>query len=169
MREFPAEAIKQRKGAGGKWLSYIEGHSMILRMIEATENQFNTQYVDHFFQDDKFYVLLSVEVRGMGSRLGLGVANMTGGEDVLKGAVTDAFKNACKYFGPGLNLYGENYEKPVELPPRQQLSQMLGTSGIRSKSAANAAAQSRFNKDLDQLTNDEVKQWILALAEPAVV
>jgi hypothetical protein len=56
----------------------------------------------------------------------------------------------------------------LELPPRKRLSEQLKASGIKSKAAAEKAAQDKFEKTLDNLTDDEVQSWLVELqkAEP---
>ena len=160
LKDFPDEAIKSRKGAGNKDLDYVEGHTVIRRMLTATAGNYSTEYLGHFLQGDKFYVWLRVIVPGLGHHDGLGVSNTTGGEDVLKGAVTDAYKNACKYFGVGLHMYGEDYEAPVVIPPKKRLSQLLLSNGMKTRAAVNAAATEKFGKELDKLSDSDIMLWI---------
>jgi uncharacterized radical SAM superfamily Fe-S cluster-containing enzyme len=169
MKPFPEEAIKSRKGGHGKDLDYVEGHTVIHRLIKATGGQYSTEYLSHFILGNSFYVWLRVIVPGLGHHDGLGVAAISEkAEDVLKGAATDAVKNASKYFGIALQLYGDDYEAPVVVPPKQRLSQLLAYGGIRSKAAANAAANEKFGKDLDKLSESDIMTWVTELEQVAV-
>jgi hypothetical protein len=42
-KPFPASAIKTRQGGGGSSLSYIEGETVIRRLIAATGNRFDVK------------------------------------------------------------------------------------------------------------------------------
>lgn len=163
LKPFPDEAIKSRKGAGNRDLDYVEGHTVIHRLIKATDNRYSTEYLSHFILGDNFYVWLRVTIPGLGHHDGLGVAVISsakGSEDVLKGAMTDAFKNACKYFGSGLHMYGEDYEAPVVIPPKKRLSQLLLSNGMKTRAAVNAAATEKFGKELDKLSDSDIMLWI---------
>lgn len=70
---FPPEAIKQRKGGGGKALSYVEGHSVINRLNAATGNNW-TFTVDRLDQSgDLLTAFVTLTLPGMGSRSHIGV------------------------------------------------------------------------------------------------
>lgn len=115
-RPFPREAIRQRKGGGGVMLDYVEGHTVIRRLNEATGNRWNLSVLDISERQLGGQTLITARVAltipDLGSREALGVQLVSerGGEDLVKGAVTDALKKAATLFGVGLELYGPDYE-----------------------------------------------------------
>ena len=126
MRPFPESAIKQRQGGGGRMLSYLQGHTVIHRLIEATANQFDVVVTDLKREGDLMLATVALTIPGLGTRQHIGVqvmSNTAGGEDVVKGAITDAIKKAATLFGVGLELYGPDYESGEVEQPRQQYQQ----------------------------------------------
>ena len=120
-RPFPSLAIRKRKGGGGKELDYLEGHTVINRLNEATNNNWNFEILgldtDTITQILRAHVRL--EIPGMGKREHIGIQNVAqatkGGEDIIKGSVTDGLKKAATLYGVGIDLYGPDYEKEGEL------------------------------------------------------
>lgn len=112
MQPFPREAIKQRRGGGGRSLDYIEGHTVIRRLIHATGNEFDIDVLDLTWRDDLLLATVQLTIPGLGRRQHIGVQKVSagGGEDLVKGAVTDAIKKAATLFGVGLELYGPDYD-----------------------------------------------------------
>ena len=129
-KPFAQNLIKQRQGAKGMMLDYVPGHTVIYRLMSATDNDYSFTYsfppiiqssIENVYNkntkkyEDKMVHTLIVGVEltipGLGTRAGLGVQKMqSASEDMLKGALTDALKNAAKYFGVALNLYGSDDE-----------------------------------------------------------
>ena len=129
-KPFAQALIKQRKGANNMMLDYVAGHTVIYRLMSATDNDYTFTYsfppiihssVENVYNkkmnkfEEKLVHTLIVGVEltipGLGTRAGLGVQKMaSASEDMLKGALTDALKNAAKYFGVALNLYGSDDE-----------------------------------------------------------
>lgn len=122
-RPFPREAIKQREAVrGGKKLDYVEGHTVIHRLNEATGNQWefavrdlHTSVVGQDQRGDDIILVrahVALTLPGLGTREHIGVqaVRANAGEDLVKGAVTDALKKAATLFGVGLELYGPDYE-----------------------------------------------------------
>lgn len=131
---FPQAAIQVKQVPGQRPLSYVAGHTYIHRLIDATSNVWDWQ-IKSFDprpygetagkngQPGNARLLLIVTgtltIPGLGSRDGMGVQVVTaetGGEDMWKGAQTDAIKAAAKLFGVGLELYGPDYESG-DAPP----------------------------------------------------
>lgn len=118
---FPRNAIKQRTGGGGKKLDYIETHSVIHRLNDAAhEWSFHVKSMDvQTTENDRgdksslWIVVGELTIPGLGTRTGIGVQRTTerGGEDLVKGAASDALKKAATLFGVGLELYGPDYEE----------------------------------------------------------
>jgi hypothetical protein len=141
---FPREALKTRRG-DGKALTYVEGHSIINRLNAATKNQwsFEIRSIDsaEVGLDKNNNPRLLWKVRGAltiptcGTResIGVQIASLGTGEDLIKGAVTDCIKKCATLFGVGIELYGPDYEDdgervdrhtgeitaPVQQPARQ--------------------------------------------------
>src|SRR5688572_29911256 len=127
---FPQAAIKQREGANKKMLDYVSGETVLRRAMRATNDNFNITFAfppymmtikemytnrannkRESLEVDVFVVGVEVEIPGLGKRAGIGVQkNQGGGEDLLKGALTDAIKNGFKNHGVALDLYGEDIE-----------------------------------------------------------
>lgn len=113
---FPRSAIKQREGGRGRMLDYVEGHTVIRRLNEATGNCWSMEVKDISSREMAGAMLMiarvSLAIPGLGTREGLGVqlVHDRGGEDLVKGCITDALKKAATLFGVGLELYGPDYE-----------------------------------------------------------
>lgn len=126
-RPFPREAIKQRKGANNKMLCYVETHSVIRRLIEATGNDFNFRVTGIETQDTLVQATVELELGGC-KRQHVGTQRINGGnnDDAVKAAISDAIKKCATLFGVGLELYGPDYEavatpsvpaaRPVQTP-----------------------------------------------------
>ena len=165
-KEFPREALKERVGAGGKKFTYIEGHAAIHRVLTSAPD-YTMKYYDHWIVEDvdnkgkqrlTLNIVIGVSIPGLGEKIGLGVAVLGGGEDLAKGALTDAFKNAMKYFGQGLSLYGEDYEAPPPPPTaKKQLSDALKAKGMNPTQMKEAIAE-RFGKTI--ITEEEAQSWV---------
>lgn len=109
---FPPEAIKQREGRGHKMLSYVAGETVIKRLNEATGNRWDLQ-VEAIWSDTMpggqtvMLARVRLTLPGLGARehIGVQVIGERDGEDMYKGAITDALKKAATLFGVGLELY----------------------------------------------------------------
>jgi recombination DNA repair RAD52 pathway protein len=115
-KKFPREAIRSRKGGGNKSLDYVEGHTVIQRLNDATGNcwDWRLDKVEH--DGDLFLAYGTLTIPGLGSRQGIGVQKVApnSGEDLIKGVSTDALKKAATLFGVALELYGPDYEAEEE-------------------------------------------------------
>jgi hypothetical protein len=110
-KPFPKEAIKQRKGANNRTLCYVETHSVIRRLIEATGNDFNFSVIGIETQDSLVQATVELELGGC-KRQHVGTQRINGGndDDCVKAAISDAIKKCATLFGIGLELYGPDYE-----------------------------------------------------------
>lgn len=136
--EFPPSTHKT-KIVQGKKLTYVDGPTIMRRLNAATNGEWNFEIISQDIRP--FGTTLKKEERiiltargrltipGLGSRehMGVQVVNAeSGGEDLWKGAITDALKKAATLFGVGLELYGPDYESgeientPAPRPQRQQ-------------------------------------------------
>ena len=134
-KPFPREAVKQREGSRGKLLDYVEGHTVIRRLNEATGNRWNFSVLrieerdrivrmrDGEREVTEIKALVELDIPGLGKRQHVGVqlVGAGGGEDLYKGAITDALKKAATLFGVALELYGDDYEgklAKIEVPTK---------------------------------------------------
>lgn len=128
-KPFPREAIKQRRaGNSSKALDYVEGHTVIRRLNAATNGKWSWSIKSFEFRplpktsngNEQSLVVVTGEltIDGLGTRAGIGVQKVTenGGEDLVKGASTDALKKAATMFGVALDLYGDDYEDQPAAP-----------------------------------------------------
>lgn len=164
--EFPPEAIKQRKGGGNKSLSYVEGHSVINRLNAATGNNW-TFTVDRLDQQgDLFLAFVTLTLPGMGSRSHIGVQRFAAnsGEDLIKGAITDALKKAATLFGVGIELYGDDYEEHPEPPVTERTMKVLHALGAKKgfdhAAIHNAAAKAYGVESSNDMTEAQALKLI---------
>jgi hypothetical protein len=118
---FPQNALKTRNQSG-KNLTYVEGHTVIHRLNDATGNcwdfaikDINTSIVGEDNKGNDILLIrahVAMTIPGLGTREHIGVQSVraNAGDDLVKGAVTDALKKAATLFGVGLELYGPDYE-----------------------------------------------------------
>lgn len=120
---FPKNALKQRQGGGGKF-TYVETHTVIHRLNNATNGEWSFYVRDTQWRGDLLIVLGELTIPGLGTRSGFGVQKVSerGGEDLVKGAVSDALKKCATLFGTALELYGSDYEAsaPAQQPNAPQ-------------------------------------------------
>lgn len=117
-KPFPKTAIKQRRGGGGKSLSYVETHTVIHRLNSATNGDWSFHIRDVQWRNDVLMVQGELTIPGLGTRSGFGVQQVVerAGEDLVKGAASDALKKCATLFGVALELYGSDYE--ANMPPQ---------------------------------------------------
>ena len=169
---FDPSVIQQRSG-----LSYVEAHVVIRRLNDATGNTWNFKVLDqksHPFGktgsgQDRLMLTATVELEipGLGARQHMGVQvvnESNGGEDLWKGAVTDALKKAATLFNVGIDLYGPDREagevaKPParmqqaqrDAPPRQRnVSQNTVPDAPQAPVANKAPASASEHPTMDQ-------------------
>lgn len=120
-KPFPKTAIKQRRGGGGKSLSYVETHTVINRLNSATNGDWSFHIRDVQWRNDVLMVQGELTIPGLGTRSGFGVQQVVerAGEDLVKGAASDALKKCATLFGVALELYGADYEANVPLQAPQ--------------------------------------------------
>ena len=126
---FEAWQIKERQGAYGKALSYIDGPTVYRRLNDATNRWdfvIDRSYFDDMYnKQGEISKVMVVEghltIPELGTRAGTGVQVLSpgSGEDMYKGARTDAIKNAASLFGVGLDLYDSGMP-PLSVQPQQQ-------------------------------------------------
>lgn len=115
-KPFPAADIKPHPN--DRNLKYIEGHTVIKRLNEATDNRWDFRIITQDMRPfgktskgaDRLIITAVVEliIPNLGARqhMGVQVVNAeSGGEDMWKGAITDGLKKCATLFGVALELY----------------------------------------------------------------
>ncbi len=125
----PFNDIKSRPGRNGQSISYVEAHSIVLRLNDALAGDWSFRVLEREILDGEVIVLGEL-------RAGDVVKQAFGGSEVtktrdgkvvsvaddLKSAATDALKKAATLMGVALQLYG------VEEPPVPQRPRLVETS-----------------------------------------
>jgi hypothetical protein len=112
---FPTTAHKQRS-IQGRPFTYVEGHTVIHRLNDATHNTWSMEIksittIDLKEDWKQVTAHVALTIPGLGTREHIGIQDVhTKGADLVKGAVTDALKKCATLFGVGLELYGPDYE-----------------------------------------------------------
>lgn len=189
---FPPAAIKQRVVGGGRSLSYVEGHTVIHRLNAATGNSWSMEVLDITDMQIGQMSVLRAHVRltipGLGSREHVGVQSIAdrAGEDLVKGAITDALKKASTLFGVGLELYGPDYGSgeldhapaakaaPAAAPAKakpDQLSVILDAGkmkGLNERAVRDIAIALTSSEDIGGLHRDKAMElWTFITKESA--
>jgi hypothetical protein len=188
-RPFPPVQLRTRRGQNGKQFSYVEAHTVVTRLNEATDYEWTFEVVKHEILADEVIVLGRLVIDGV-AKMAFGGSSVTrdssGKEmsiaDDLKAATSDAIKKTASLFGCGLEMYGAspsasprpraNEDRPQpartedRLTPRQ-LSALQAVSRRRGWSAAQLSAMSdeRFHKNNVQgLTRAEASALLSELS-----
>ena len=115
LRPFPNSKIKSRPGHNGLQLSYVEGHSVIQRLVEVFGLAWSFRVLQHEIGNQQVIVLGELRV-GDTVKQAFGGSDITrardGGQSIsvaddLKSAATDALKKAATLLGVALHLYGD--------------------------------------------------------------
>ena len=115
LRPFPNDKIKERPGHNGKPLSYIEGHTVILRLVEVFGLAWSFRVLEKDIGNLQVIVLGELRI-GDTVKQAFGGSDITrardGGQSVsvaddLKSAATDSLKKCATLLGVGLHLYGD--------------------------------------------------------------
>lgn len=151
-KPFPESAIAQREGAYGKQLDYVATETVIRRLNrvagawsfrrtahEWTEPVSWTDRKTGEIRTSRTLIVFGeMTIPGLGTRSGTGVQiveHKNGGEDMIKGGLSDCLKNCAKEFGVGIDLYGPDLEAG-ELPSNPKPSRSRPQSGGDQRPAA---------------------------------
>lgn len=139
LEPFPQTAIERKDG-----MAYISHDTIRMRVIEATDNNFdwitdapeyrtdgvvkprqvkeNGKPTGEIFTPQVMIVTGRLTIPGLGTRIGIGVQTLErgSGEDMYKGAESDAFKRAAMSFGVALKQLYTDDGKPQQAPRQQQ-------------------------------------------------
>jgi hypothetical protein len=183
---FPAEAVKQRLGGGGSRFSYVAGPDIIRRLTRATAGEWSWHIKSFEFrplppltdrrtgelrEQSLVVVMGELTIPGLGTRAGIGVQKVSeaGGEDLVKGASTDALKKAATLFGVALELYGPDFEEddtPPTPPPARTPPPFYAAPQPRTATEAPPQVQSpqpppkhapRSDEDYLAIVNDDTR------------
>lgn len=112
---FLAHQVKQREGAYGNVIDYVEGHAVIARLNDALDANWSFDVIEHTIREDIDEALVLgrltagevLKTQFGSSRI---VRNRESGKivslgDDLKAAATDAMKKCATQLGLGLYLY----------------------------------------------------------------
>ena len=158
------ELVSQRKGRGGKFFDYLEGHAVIdqanrifgyggwgyelvgdvtLRRIETLDSQTGEVKVDQGYSAP-----VRVTVAGALPRTDLGVHpvaedNFDGHDTAMKGAVTDGMKRAFRSFGVqfGNGFYGD--QAPRSAPQPERVATQAKGNGKPAQAVSNDRTESQ--------------------------
>lgn len=138
LEPFPQSAIQRNKHTG---LLYVEYQQIVRRLIKATNNHFSTEVISLTQREwtpskrskieqvlVEAVVRLTIPALGSSrSASGYQVGSVGAGEDLRKGAVSDAIKKAAQQYGVAIDLAGMDGEdmhaadfEPAGGPPPQQ-------------------------------------------------
>lgn len=147
---FDASVIKSRRVTGpqgAKDLAYVDLMTVVDRLNAVCPGWHSTvkdQQVYPFGTTNNgqprlmLTALVTVYIPGVGSRdhMGVQVVNAeTGGEDLWKGAVSDAIKKAASLFGVGRDLYGDDPVPAMAMPSAPSQANYPATPGVRGQQA----------------------------------
>jgi hypothetical protein len=115
-KPFPKEAIKSRIIGGGKKADYVEGHTVINRLNEATGGVWSFEVLRIEYREKLVTATVRLTIPQLGSRehIGVQVIQSNAGEDLIKGVITDGLKKCSTLFGIGISLYGSDYEEEIK-------------------------------------------------------
>ena len=163
-KPFEPSQIKQRPGAFGDLLDYLEGATVIQRLNDALEGEWSFSIAE--------YKIDSAEVLVLGRLTHAGITKMQFGKsaitrsakdsalvslgDDLKAAATDALKKCATLFGVGLHLYFDNGPQPTAAPTpvKQTTPPENGRVTARQLAAIYAIGRAKGmrNKDIREYT-----------------
>ena len=170
-----AELVSQRKGRGGKFFDYLEGHVVIaqanhifgyggwgydlvgdvtLRRIETVNPQTGEVKVEQGYSAP-----VRVSVAGALPRTDLGVHpvtedNFDGHDTAMKGAVTDGLKRAFRSFGVqfGNGFYGDQPQAGNQPQPQRVPAPANGKSPVRqAQSLPSTGSGDRRNESQEEM------------------
>ena len=114
MRPWPAAEVRQRKGPGGKTLSYVDARQVQSRLDDVVGTQnWQTHYSEVC---GNYCCTLSIKIDGEWVAKSDGAGNTTIEGD--KGGFSDAFKRAAVSFGVARYLYTDSQLTPEQFDAR---------------------------------------------------
>lgn len=122
---FPAEAVKQRQGSGGKKLDYVAIETVLTRLLDVAPDyswtsrivQVTPTVIETRNGDVNGWTAFVEGQLHIGEKTATGVGAMTNADPdmAVKSANSEAMKNAAKNgFGVALELWDEEYRKGLD-------------------------------------------------------
>ena len=147
-KPFPREMIRQRQGAHGQTLNYVEAHAVIARLNEAADHEWSFEITRHDVLADEVIVLGKLTIDGV-TKMAFGGSSVTrdnAGKEVsladdLKAAASDCTKKCASLFGIGLEMYGAS--APVQSNGRGGPPESIDKITQRQLQAIHAHARRR--------------------------
>ena len=182
--------VSQRKGRGGKFYDYLEGHVVIeqanrifgyggwgyelagdvtLRQIETVDTQTGEVKVASAYSAP-----VRVTVAGALPRTDIGVHpvaedTLDGHDTAIKAAVTDGLKRAFRSFGVqfGNGFYGDQPQAGNAPQPQRVPAQANGNSGQANRSSGQAQGRSPVRQAQDRRSESQIEKLRKRLIEIA--
>lgn len=166
-KPFPKEALEVKEG-----FTYVKYPDMVRRLIRATGNRFSIRLVGQestsFGKTGKgqdrvllrAWVELDIPVLGSArTHEGVQIAFVGTGEDMYKGAISDAIKKAAQSYGVGIELTGADAEWSIAQREHQQATPPpeptpITSANQRDLSALHATAGEQG------ISHDQIKLWV---------
>lgn len=154
-QHFLAGEIKLREGGNGKMLAYVEGHTVITRLNEAFDGNWNFEVTDYGLDEDhdEVRVLCKLTADGI-TKMQFGSSSITRNKktkapisigDDLKKCATDALKKCATLFGVGLHLYGEKTDARPQVVSNPEPTTMTASTSQASTASAPPTAPGRLS------------------------
>jgi hypothetical protein len=164
---FPRHAIKQREGGAGRRFDYVETQTVI-RRLNAVAGEWSFAIKSLELRGDLYVCVGSLTIPGLGTREGIGVQKVSdrGGEDLVKGAASDALKKSATLFGVALDLYGPDLESgEVAQPPQSERTHRNAPQARQdAPRAATPAPTANSLDEAEPLVTDQQSQALIRLA-----
>lgn len=143
-KPFDRHQIKQREGAFGSVLDYVEGHVIIHRLNDAFDAEWSFDVLSHEVHEDRDEVIVLGQLTaGSITKSQFGTSRITRARETgdivslgqdLKAAATDALKKAATLLGVGLSLYGNGNGNQHAQGSRRQQSGDKGSQNGNGRS-----------------------------------
>ncbi len=157
-KPFDRQQIKQREGAFGNILDYVEGHVIIHRLNDAFDAEWSFDILSHEVHEDRDEVIVLGQLTaGSIIKSQFGTSRITRARDTgnivslgqdLKAAATDALKKAATLLGVGLSLYSNGNDNQHAQDSRSHQSGNGGSqnaNGRSNQSNGNGRLTSKLN------------------------
>jgi len=178
-KPFPPEAIKKREGGGGKFYDYVATETVIRRLNSVCDT-WDFIIKGSQWKDDLLIVHGELTIPPLGTRSGFGVQKVSarGGEDLVKGAASDALKKCATQFMVAIDLYGPDIEGditptgPVSDDEYLRFVDNAGTNPNKWKDAMDLAGtdQTRWDLLIEKAPSDAYRKRFEELRpQPAAV
>ncbi|MEW6291196.1 MAG: Rad52/Rad22 family DNA repair protein [Thermodesulfobacteriota bacterium] len=159
---FSQDQIKQRKGALGNTLEYVEAHVVIQRLNDAFDGNWSFEIIKHEINADADEVIvLGKLVVEQITKSQFGSSRITRNSDTkeivsladdLKAAATDSLKKCATMLGVGLHLY---QGKSPSQPPANGGGNNNSSTNNSSAGNGNSRLTSKQHSYIQRLANEQ--------------